>query len=213
MYELFHVVFGAVPDQDVLARLRSDETAQVLDYYADAQSDRGCSQAFESCRALFEQPAGPDCVEDCAEVLKSSFTRLFMVPGAEYVHPWESPYVGKEVTIFQESTLYVRRRYAAFGFQVEGIRHFPDDHIATMMHFLGALSSNAFQAYSEGDEGRVREIMTAQADFLDSHLTYWRPRFLEALDQRDLLGFYVGCAKAMDVFLTEDREFLKGYLR
>lgn len=213
MYELLHVIFGAVPDQDGLDRLRSEETFQVLGYYAALQSDPVRADVFDACCKLFENPAGADCGEDAVAVLESSFTRLFMVPGAEYVHPWESPYVGKEVTIFQESTLDVRKRYAAFGFQVEGVHHFPDDHVATMMHFLGALSSRAFGAYGEGDEGRVREILAAQADFLDAHLTYWRPKFLEALDHHDLLGFYVGCARVMDAFLIDDREFLRGYLR
>ena len=75
------------------------------------------------------------------EALASDYAKLFQVPGASYVHPWESPYVGKESMVFQESTLDVRSFYHEAGFKLRAEKHFPDDHIAAMMDYLGRTSA------------------------------------------------------------------------
>ena len=86
--------------------------------------------------------------------LKASFTRLFLVPGASFVHPWESPYIGKEVMLFQESTLDVRHRYAAYGFAAAEFGHFPEDHVSMMLDFLG----NGDERYHAAHNGILAAI-------------------------------------------------------
>jgi len=167
---------------------------------------------YTGCWRTLEEVSRGNDPAGTLEALVSSYTRLFMVPGDEYVHPWESPYRGKEVMLFQESTLDVRERYRAFGFEAEGYRHFPEDHIAMMMHFLGALGSEAYTAHEGHDHERLMEILEAQRSFIDEHLTYWRPRFVEALELRDSLGFYLMFARTLDAFLADDRAFLREVL-
>ena len=57
--------------------------------------------------------------------MEVAFNKLFMVPGGSYAYPWESPYLGKDATLFKESTLDVRERYAKYGFEAEMKGHFP----------------------------------------------------------------------------------------
>lgn len=223
LYELFHIVFGAVPSAEEIDCLRSETTAETLMFYADRQSEPTRREAFSACMSAFSDIVVDDCrdtdahcegkTQYCVESLKSSYTRLFLVPGQDYVHPWESPYVGKEVTLFQESTLDVRGRYAAFGFRAEGFKHFPEDHIAMMLHFMGALSSRVFEAYSNHEDAKACDLMRAQSDFISVHLTYWRPKFLDDLYEKDSLGFYAVCGRALDAFLQDDFHFLECYLR
>lgn len=85
-----------------------------------------------------------------ADAMKVAFNKLFMVPGGSYVYPWESPYLGKDATLFKESTLDVRERYAKYGFEAEMKGHFPEDHIAMMMQFLACLADESYERLPMG---------------------------------------------------------------
>ncbi len=99
------------------------------------------------------------------------------MPGAYYVHPWESPYVGKESMVFQESTLDVRSFYHAAGFKLRAEKRFPDDHIAATMDYLGRSSQRAYEAFADGRDDEARRTLAAQGQFVDRHLLKWVDQF------------------------------------
>lgn len=193
LYRLFHIVFGAEPSREELRAFGAQETADVLR-----------TEALTDMQELLTSLAGKaDDVAFVAEC-KSDFTRLFLVPGVSYVHPWESPYIGKETMLFQESTLDVRHRYAEYGFVASEFGHFPEDHISMMLDFLAHLSTQAFEAFADGNDDAVKRILSFQKDFVATHLMNWLPQFYDALCERDNVGTYRRFARALHAFLACD---------
>ncbi|WP_449138674.1 TorD/DmsD family molecular chaperone, partial [Slackia sp.] len=143
IYRLFHVALGAEPNAEELDVLASEQTRAVFGRLAESdvanakrlatwdeglKVDSMCSDALtrmvELCAVLGERQANDSAY---ADAMKVAFNKLFMVPGGSYVYPWESPYLGKDATLFKESTLDVRERYAKYGFEAEMKGHFPED--------------------------------------------------------------------------------------
>ncbi len=213
LYSFFHVAFGATPSPGEVEALCTPQAAEALSSYAehaDAQGDAAGAQAFRTCEArlgALGAEAAADA-EGAAETLKSAYTRLFLVPGESYVHPWESPYIGKETMVFQPSTLDVRQRYRAFGFQAAEYKHFPEDHVAMMTHFMGLLAQRAFSAYLEGDDAEAARLLAAQRDFAAGHLGGWVAAFARKVGDADAGGFYAACANALVAFLADETRFL-----
>jgi len=212
LYELLHVIFGSMPTVEVMETLTGSTTLEVLSYYAEAQqyeqNDEFEHNPFLLCKRTLEEFLKQPDEDEVARELASSFTQLFMVPGDGYVHPWESPYRGKEAMLFQESTLDVRYRYKEFGFEADHHKRFPEDHIAMMLHFLGALSAEAYDAHVQRDDERLHTVLDAQGSFIEEHLTRWRSRFVEEIALKDSLGFYLAFARSLDVFVVEDMDFI-----
>lgn len=124
-YRLFHVALGAEPNAEELDVLASEQTRAVFGRLAKAdvanakrlatwdeglKVDSTCSDALtrmvKLCAVLGERQANDPAY---ADAMKVAFNKLFMVPGGSYVYPWESPYLGKDATLFKESTLDAAR--------------------------------------------------------------------------------------------------------
>lgn len=218
LYRLFHIVFGAEPSSEVLAALSSSETVDALGYLAAAGEASagpagagGRSRAAEELADMARLLASLGSKADDAaaiESLKSAYTRLFLVPGESYVYLWESPYIGKETMLFQESTLDVRNRYAEYGFAAVEFGHFPEDHLSMVLDFLAHLSSQAFDAFGDGRDADVGRIVASQRDFVAVHLTDWLPDFQTSLDQKDPEGIYCRFGAALQAFLQIDVLFM-----
>lgn len=203
LYRIFHIAFGAEPTGEELSVLGSAETVDAARYLAEACD----SDALAEAARLFASLGSKACDGAYVEALRSDFTRLFLAPGESYVHPWESPYVGKEEMLFQESTLDVRHRYADFGFAAVEFGRFPEDHVSMMLDFLAHLGSRAFDAFGEGRDDEARRILASQRDFVQAHLLNWLDKFHEELCEKDGTGVYRQLAAALLAFLALDEGF------
>ncbi len=221
LYRLFHIVFGAEPRGEVLSALASSEAADAFGHLASTTEaaqvpievggrTRIASDVLADMAELLGSLDGK--ADDAAyiESLKSEFTRLFLVPGETYVYLWESPYIGKETMLFQESTLDVRSRYAEYGFAAVEFGHFPEDHLSMMLDFLAHLSDQAFDAFGDGRDEEVARILSSQRDFVATHLTDWLPAFQTSLDEKDPEGIYCRFGAALQAFLQTDALFMDG---
>lgn len=224
LYRIFHIVFGAEPSSEELAALGSPETVEAFRYLskvaqaADAsisgdegENEQEVSAASTIAKAVELTASFGEKADDAGyvESLKSDFTRLFLVPGKAYVYPWESPYIGKEVMLFQESTLDVRNRYAEYGFAAVGFGHFPEDHVSMMLDFLAHLSTRAFDAFGDERDEEVVKILSSQKDFIAVHLADWLADFHEDLCKKDSEEVYSTFAGALRAFLTLDGRFIE----
>ena len=152
-------------------------------------------QTLAQCALLDEEDGGTGfelqgsiaaCVQEWADGASSlvpEYTRLFIGPTSLPAPPWESVYVSHEPLLFQESTLAVREAYAREGFQATGYPHEADDHVATELNFMAALSERAQAAYQEGNMRRYRATLEAQVRFLDEHLLVWIREFADRLSK------------------------------
>lgn len=223
-YRLFHVALGAEPNAEELDVLASEQTRAVFDRLAGSdvakakrlatwdeglKVDSTCSDALtrmvELCAVLGERRANDPAY---ADAMKVAFNKLFMVPGGSYVYPWESPYLGKDATLFKESTLDVRERYAKYGFEAEMKGHFPEDHIAMMMQFLACLADESYEAFADGDDARVRELLGAQQAFVLAHVGEWLEALNEELYRKDESGVFFQIVESLRAFVACDVDFV-----
>jgi len=224
LYRIFHIVFGADPSSEELHTLGAQETVDAFLYlskeeqattvFFEVESQDGFEQvaaavtlssAVELLASLGEKADD----EDYIDALKSDFTRLFYIPGKSYVYPWESPYIGKEMMLFQESTLDVRHRYREHGFEAQEFGHFPEDHVSMMLDFLAHLGSRAFDAFSDGNDEEFARILSSQGEFISVHLTDWLLKFHKDLCLKDTRGVFCQFAAALRAFLAVDRLFIE----
>ncbi|MBC5584838.1 molecular chaperone TorD family protein [Eggerthella sp. NSJ-70] len=208
LYRIFHIAFGAEPSKEELSVLGSKETIDAAQYLADTCG----SEALLDVVRLFSSFASKAADGAYVESMRSDFAKLFLVPGASYVHPWESPYIGKEAMLFQESTLDVRHRYAEYDFVAMEFGHFPEDHVSMMLDFLAHLSSRAFDAFEAGRDDEVKRILASQRDFVTAHLLNWLADFHAALCDKDEAGTYRRFASALRAFLALDEGFAESAL-
>lgn len=218
LYSLFHVVFGATPNADVVARIFGEPSREAfafvcelfeVDVYAGLSerqmgtSNRSMSECVREVLACIKKTAIGEA-GDVAKDLNSSYTALFCVPGNSFVRPWESPYVDADSTLFKESTLDVRHYYHKAGFSLCAECHFPDDHIAAMMDFLGRMAHKTFEAYADGLDAQVRESLSTQYCFVSAHILNWVEEFASKVIAKDAGGYYAAFAGAMASFAVLD---------
>ncbi|HJH74070.1 MAG TPA: molecular chaperone TorD family protein [Eggerthellaceae bacterium] len=225
LYRLFHVVFRKPPDRRGRregARRRDAGPARLCGRGAgpgrlrrsggpDARPVRA-----QPCRLRRRRPCLGPSGRRAKRATRSAprlspracappYDRLFQVPGEHYVHPWESPYTGKESVVFQESTLDVRSFYHAAGFKLRAEKRFPDDHIAAMMDYLGALSQRAYEAFADGRDDEAARTLATQRQFVDRHLLNWVDQFAAKVIEHDAQGCYGALAGGMAAFAALDR--------
>lgn len=220
VYNLMHVAFGFQPSAAVLETVCGAEVREVLKAFAVelGRSDSLWNKARESVDAaglqgrldglcaLGEEVASRIEEAPFVEALRSDFTKLFQVPGEAYVRPWESPYLGKEGMVFQASTLDVRSFYHQAGFKLKAEKHFPDDHIAAMMDYMGRMAQRAYEAFANESDDQVRTLLAAQRLFAEKHLLTWVDEFAKAVAEKDERGYFNAFAQAAVAFVHVDYE-------
>lgn len=223
LYSVFHAVFGGSPAPEALQGIFSDQTREALEF-ADgllAQDDLaglGAALLADTGRSLgdwaHDAPARVEAAAQrlddpaFAEEMQSDYMRLLQVPGEDYVHPWESPYVGKEGMVFQENTLDVRSFYHDAGFKLAAEKQFPDDHIGAMTDYLGRQAMAAYDAFADGDDARAAQLLAVQRDFLQKHVLTWVDAFAGKIAQNDSRGYYGFFAAALAAFAHADEAWL-----
>ena len=220
-YSLFHVVFGVKPSKDIADTVFTQDTVNNLNVYLDILKQPSMAnvadkklqgttitvaQAIKNTHAYLTQYMAGEgtAVED----LITQYTRFFMVPGPSYVYPWESTYTNSNKMMMQESTLEVRQYYHEAGFKLQSEKHFPDDHIAAMMDYLGRMSQRAYEAYADGNDAEVCSILKTQATFINAHILNWIGEFIEKLMKCEEDSPYKDFACCMAAIVFIDMQFI-----
>lgn len=208
-YSLMHVVFGSEPSADTIAKLLGDETIKMLEVLSRELAEPAYAQVAgyrtgEDARSCLAEAAKHANEQSFVEGLRSDYSKLFLAPGDSFVRLWESAYTGKEGMVFQESTLDVRAFYHDAGFKLQAEKHFPDDHIAAMMDYMGRMAQRAYDAFADGDDDAVRTTLATQGLFAERHLLEWIDDFAAKVCENDERGVYAAFAQAMAVFTRLD---------
>ena len=232
-YRIFHIVFGADPSTEMLRLLGSDMTRQALSLFA-SESSAGSTNDADRLETASPNGLGEDLAHDSTrrrmaikrsldlctyladqagngqrvEELRREHDRTLVLPGLSYVHPWESPYVGKETMLFQPSTLDVRARYATYGYVAKDKGHFPEDHVAMMCDFLAELALRTHDACAREQPDEAQAIVADQASFIENHLLTWLPKFVTKLAEKNQDGTYASFAAALLAFVEDDHAYL-----
>lgn len=135
---------------------------------------------------------GPDLTNGQISELQTDFTRLFIGGNEVLAPPWESVYFNENRMIFQEQTLQVRQWYRQFGLESEKKNQEPDDHLALEVSFLAGLARRALQAYEDGNQQHVKQLIEAKLQFMAEHPLRWVETWNELVNENARTDFYRG---------------------
>ncbi|WP_043933716.1 TorD/DmsD family molecular chaperone [Bacillus sp. EB01] len=144
--------------------------------------------------------------EDELKLEEIQFARLFIGPLSLPAPPWESFYKSRERLLFDDSMYEVRRAYHESGLKFFKENKEPDDHLLTELEFMIHLSR---RSVSETEPSKLNDLFQRQYYFLDKQLGSWVPLFAEKLAGKSDSVLYVGAARLLADFITEDKECLK----
>lgn len=171
LYTLFHKVLGGEPTPEVLAAIGSEATTQAV---GELAREDGTLASF----ATFASGVGAKAADAAfVEETREEFARFFEGPAEPPAYPWEGPYLTRETTVFQPSTLAVRAAYAGYGLQVRRLKHVPDDHVSIMATFMANLSKRAEAALRAGDFDQAHDLVAAMYRFSQEHMATWLPEY------------------------------------
>lgn len=207
VYALLQRGFAAGPDHTFTQAFCASDAQRSVGVVAHGDGGEPVSEledAYRSCSCLLGEAS-----EAGLNGLCSDYTRLFVGPAALAAPPWESQYRGVGSSLFQETTLAVRREYRQQGFSPDGLARVADDHIALELDFMKHLASEALFRHVEADSGEVSRLLQVQEAFLDEHLLCWADDFAQRVVAEESSLFYAGLARMLVFFLQADRQQLR----
>lgn len=145
------------------------------------------------------------------KALRGEFTRLFVGPLPPLAPPWASYYLEPDRLLFQETTLWVRKRYQAYGFIAgERVNAEADDHIGLEFDFLYQLSKKTIETLQPNDSPETLcRLLEDQHSFLTCHLIRFAALFQQRVSEFAALPYYRGIALIAKGFVEEERDILK----
>lgn len=179
LYELFQHIFGNEPNLELIEIATSEHTQKALELLLLDENDHKFNVYLSSLPEL-KQAISTDA-DGTLDKLKSEYTYLMLGPNKLPAPPWESVYLTKERTLFQESTLKVRREYLKYQFLPANYPHEADDHLALELCFMVHLSKLAQDNFEEENIEEVKTLLSDQKAFLEEHLLLWIGDFAEQI--------------------------------
>lgn len=197
-YEAWRCLFGSSPSSGLLRGLGGSDFRSAISVICGEEAG-----AVEAVADAAVSQSGD------VEHLRDEYTRCFVGPGKLPAYPWESVNLEADGALFGDSTLAVRRTYAAHGMQSKRRGSEPDDYIALELQFMEVLAKRTADNWCRGDRASCASNLKASASFLDEHLNRWVPLYAAAFVENGERGFYGCAAEGLQQFLEADRVFLE----
>jgi len=204
IYRLLHRVFSGAPDISMLKVITGKHTDEVLELLLGKESARNVYLSLEPIRAALSANA-----EGILLALSDEYTSLLIGPSDDFVPPWASVYNGGDRTLFQESTLQVRRKYFQHHLQSVNYPHEADDHIALELDFMTVLSRLSLDCFEQQRMTQFKELIDEQRSFLTQHMLTWLPAFSEKLQSSGRCVLYPLIAALTCQILCADSALLR----
>lgn len=205
LYQLLQRIFGNEPNPELLDIVTDEHTREALELMLDEDDDH-----LQTCLALFTELRSVLCIDTAAALdrLGDEYTRLLIGPHKLPAPPWESVYVTKERTLFQENTLKVRRTYLKYQFLPANYPHEADDHLAFELDFMAHLARLTSASFDEHSTADAKQLLHDQKTFLDEHLLVWIGGFARDIQNSKTHYFYPQMAALTKQFLHTDHQVL-----
>lgn len=158
--------------------------------------------AAQSCRRM-EQ----GLQENSREELLVEYSSLFLNPFGAPAQPYGSVYLDKERQLMGDSTMQVRKIYAAAGVKQE--TDGPPDHIAIELEFMSFLGQRIAQAIAGSDQEAVAEFTAIQACFFNTYLASWAPLLGRAIQEHAELPLYRALGDCLLGFIGAEQQRLR----
>ncbi len=155
--------------------------------------------------------------EDWQESSRLEFMRLFKVPGAQYVTPYESVFRdireidGKPVggLLAGPSARAVKQWYRLAAVDVsEGFKDLPD-HVSLELSYMAHLCQKDLEFAAEGDQPHLLRAREMQRDFLAGHLATWIGLLDDTLREKTQHPYFRAVGTLAAQFTLSDKEVLE----
>lgn len=143
--------------------------------------------------------------EDAQLELSADFCDLFLKTDKHGALPYASMYIGESGLLNDKPAQDMAELLAKHGIAVNKDLNEPADHLAIELDFLGNLiiRSNELE-----NDAHMNGALLDQADFINTHLMTWLPRFVQKCQQFDEFGFYSAAASLLLAFCQLDLTYL-----
>jgi len=102
----------------------------------------------------------------------------------------------------------VAELYRSWGLDPAAETNEVPDHAATLLRFMALLIGVEGRLREQKEEAGLAAVLRQQAEFLDSHILSWFPRWLDRMRQSARMPFYRVLADLLERFLEKDRRTL-----
>jgi TorA maturation chaperone TorD len=152
--------------------------------------------------------------------LRQEYMNLFLVPGRQYVRPYESVYKDKQFgskkasgLMMGESTTAVKKFYKQSGAKIsDGQKNLPD-HFGLELEFMSFLCKKEAEEWKNNNESLANNYFFKQKSFLENHLIQWIYDFCSELASLAKLDFYKGVAMITREFVRQDFELVETMIK
>ena len=128
------------------------------------------------------------------------YTSLFVGYRPECPHPYQSVYSSPERTVLGDTRDSVLEFYQAVGYRPTEDANEPEDHISHELWLLSYLYTNAVHALEKGDPACADGLLKKAAEFKDTYLVQWAPRFCDDINDQASTDFYRGVSRLLAAF-------------
>jgi len=190
LYALLSRILLQELDEETLQTIKTDAT--VLEFFPHWNEWEKRSTVPN--RQLLEEHLNPD------------FANLSIL----HLVPYETFYTRPDQMIETGGANPVTDMYSAYDFIVdyEVARVVSADHIGIELEFMHHLCEAQKKAMAEQDDEAVKELMSVQYRFINTHLLKWAPMYLINMKYESRTPLYYDAAETALEFLLSDNEML-----
>ncbi|HUJ76108.1 MAG TPA: molecular chaperone TorD family protein, partial [bacterium] len=135
------------------------------------------------------------------EALADEFTRVFLGPVGDLVHPYESFYLTGR--LYGEPLARVRAFARRLGLEANGTRSEPEDGLDFELGIMAQLIARQ----EVGGDVDLAALLEPQREFLAQHLLVWGAACAADLESHPAAAFYRGVGTLLRGFLEVERDF------
>ncbi len=157
------------PNSQDMGMLQNQRLFEELPYAA-------CDERVIQGQKLMNDWLGRASADELTRAAKSDWLRMMMGIDDVIAPPWGSVYLDKENLLFTEHTLFVRRYYEHYGFELKKKHHEPDDHLGLELEFVSRLL----------EENK----MVAAREFVETYMHPWVDAWMQKVQAHAQTDYY-----------------------
>ncbi len=203
MYRFFATVYNRPLDRERLDTLCSSHFMELAEGFASVDSTSILKHAVREFDHNLDE-------------LRYEYNNLFIVPGTQYLTPYESVYRGTRIENGKKvlgllngpETLEVLRYYQSMGYEMGQGKIGPPDYVGTEIEFMYRIISMEQSGNNRNDMERSRRFLEVQKRFFEDHLNQWVPELCRKMIEKTGQPLYKSLAAiTIDFLEVEARTF------
>ncbi len=204
LYNLLTCVFGQLPDESLLGRIKSSDLQELLDTCSQMENP-GLKSGIDYVKSYIAGMESKSS-EALLNELSVDRTRLLRAPGDRNLKPpYEGLYQNDKYT--GASVLQLKNFYREAGLLPDEAVTEPPDYLCVELDFMHQLCHRESEQWLSGANGTA--TLAIEERFLREHLGSWVGEFCAQAEKYASTDFYRGFLAILDAFIAIDMEYLQ----